>query len=108
MVIGGDIKEYQILLDPARMKYYNIGLDEVLPVVENNEWKPCHTNGDMGKRRPGTLGDSHRQPARPTAKRPCLYRHNADSEFPTWLIRHGLAIPTGRTMQSGFLSLIHI
>ena len=34
-VIGGDIKEYQILLDPARMKYYNIGLDEVLPVVEN-------------------------------------------------------------------------
>ena len=25
-VIGGDIKEYQILLDPARMKYYNIGL----------------------------------------------------------------------------------
>lgn len=27
---------------------------------------------------------------------------NADSEFPTWLIRHGLAIPTGRTMQSGF------
>lgn len=27
---------------------------------------------------------------------------NADPEFPTWLIRHGLAIPTGRTMQSGF------
>lgn len=27
---------------------------------------------------------------------------NADSEFPTWLIRHGLAIPTGHTMQSGF------
>ena len=27
---------------------------------------------------------------------------NADSEFPIWLIRHGLAIPTGRTMQSGF------
>lgn len=34
-VIGGDIKEYQILLDPARMKYYNISMDEVLPVVEN-------------------------------------------------------------------------
>ena len=27
---------------------------------------------------------------------------NADSEFPIWLIRHDLAIPTGRTMQSGF------
>lgn len=34
-VIGGDIKEYQILLDPARMKHYNISMDEVLPVVEN-------------------------------------------------------------------------
>lgn len=34
-VIGGDIKEYQILLDPARMKHYGIALDEVLPAVEN-------------------------------------------------------------------------
>lgn len=34
-VIGGDIKEYQILLDPARMKHYNISLDEILPVIEN-------------------------------------------------------------------------
>lgn len=34
-VIGGDIKEYQILLDPARMRYYGIALEEVMPVVEN-------------------------------------------------------------------------
>lgn len=34
-VIGGDIKEYQILLDPARMKYYGITLEETLPVLEN-------------------------------------------------------------------------
>lgn len=34
-VIGGDIKEYQILLDPARMKHYNITLEEILPVLEN-------------------------------------------------------------------------
>lgn len=31
-VLGGDIKEYQILLDPARMKHYDIGLDQVLSV----------------------------------------------------------------------------
>ena len=31
-VIGGDIKEYQILLDPARMKHYGIGLGQVLQV----------------------------------------------------------------------------
>lgn len=31
-VLGGDIKEYQILLDPARMKHYGIGLDQVLSV----------------------------------------------------------------------------
>lgn len=34
-VIGGDIKEYQILLDPARMKHYGVGLDEVLAVCRN-------------------------------------------------------------------------
>ena len=31
-VVGGDIKEYQILLDPARMKHYGVGLDQVLLV----------------------------------------------------------------------------
>lgn len=34
-VIGGDIKEYQILLDPGRMKHYGISLDEVLQVTRN-------------------------------------------------------------------------
>ncbi len=34
-VIGGDIKEYQVLLDPARMKHYGVGLDEVLAVCRN-------------------------------------------------------------------------
>ena len=34
-VIGGDIKEYQIQLDPARMKHYGVGLDEVLAVCRN-------------------------------------------------------------------------
>lgn len=34
-VMGGDIKEYQILLNPGKMKHYNISLDEVLSVVRN-------------------------------------------------------------------------
>ena len=34
-VIGGDIKEYQILLDPARMKHYGVSLGEVLTVTRN-------------------------------------------------------------------------
>ena len=34
-VIGGDIREYQIQLDPARMKHYGVGLDEVLAVCRN-------------------------------------------------------------------------
>lgn len=33
-VIGGDIKEYQILLDPARMRHYGVSMDEVLQVAE--------------------------------------------------------------------------
>lgn len=34
-VIGGDIKEYQILLDPGRMKHYGISLGEITAVVDN-------------------------------------------------------------------------
>lgn len=34
-VIGGEIKEYQILLDPARMKHYGIGLNEVMNTTRN-------------------------------------------------------------------------
>lgn len=33
-VMGGDIKEYQILLNPGKMKHYGIGLDEVMTVVK--------------------------------------------------------------------------
>ena len=32
-ILGGDIKEYQILLNPEKMKHYGIGLDEVIKVV---------------------------------------------------------------------------
>ena len=32
-VLGGDIKEYQILLNPEKMKHYGISLDEVIKVV---------------------------------------------------------------------------
>ncbi len=34
-VLGGDIKEYQVLLDPARMKHYDVTLDEVMAVTRN-------------------------------------------------------------------------
>lgn len=34
-VIGGEIKEYQVLLDPGRMKHYGISLDEALIAVRN-------------------------------------------------------------------------
>lgn len=33
-VMGGDIKEYQILLGPGRMKHFGVGLDEVIAVVQ--------------------------------------------------------------------------
>ncbi|MEG2242093.1 MAG: efflux RND transporter permease subunit [Muribaculaceae bacterium] len=34
-VIGGDIKEYQVLLDLSKMKYFNVSLDEVLAATAN-------------------------------------------------------------------------
>ena len=34
-VIGGDVKEYQIKIDPAKMRYFNVSLDEVLSATED-------------------------------------------------------------------------
>lgn len=34
-VIGGDIKEYQILLDPGRMRHYGVSLDETLASIRD-------------------------------------------------------------------------
>ncbi|ADV45211.1 efflux RND transporter permease subunit [Bacteroides helcogenes] len=34
-VLGGDIKEYQIQLDPERMRHYGIALDEVMNATRN-------------------------------------------------------------------------
>ena len=34
-VLGGDIKEYQIQIDPARMKHYGVSLGEVMAVTRN-------------------------------------------------------------------------
>ena len=34
-VLGGDIKEYQIQLDPGRMKHYGVSLDEALAVTKD-------------------------------------------------------------------------
>ncbi|MDD4778676.1 MAG: efflux RND transporter permease subunit [Fermentimonas sp.] len=34
-VMGGEIKEYQILLNPEKMKHYSVGLDEVITAVKD-------------------------------------------------------------------------
>ena len=34
-VLGGDVREYQILLNPSRMKHYGVSLDEVYAAVDN-------------------------------------------------------------------------
>lgn len=34
-VLGGDVKEYQILFDPGKMKHYNVSLQELLAAVRN-------------------------------------------------------------------------
>lgn len=33
-VLGGDVKEYRIALDPNKMKHYGVGLDEVVAAVD--------------------------------------------------------------------------
>jgi Cu(I)/Ag(I) efflux system membrane protein CusA/SilA len=34
-VLGGEIKEYQVLIDPLRMRHYGVTLDEVLSATQN-------------------------------------------------------------------------
>lgn len=34
-VMGGDVKEYKILIDPAKMKHYNVSLNEVIAAASN-------------------------------------------------------------------------
>ncbi|GAO27670.1 efflux RND transporter permease subunit [Geofilum rubicundum] len=34
-VLGGEIKEYQILLNPEKMKHYRVSMDEVIDVVQD-------------------------------------------------------------------------
>ena len=43
-VLGGDIKEYQILLHPERMKHYGVTLGEVMEVTRNMN---TNTNGGV-------------------------------------------------------------
>ncbi len=43
-VLGGDIKEYQIQIDPQRMKHYNVSLNEVL---ESTQRMNQNTNGGV-------------------------------------------------------------
>lgn len=42
-VIGGDVREYQILLRPERMRAFGVGLDEVLAAVEGLNTNPTGT-----------------------------------------------------------------
>lgn len=43
-VLGGDIKEYQVLIHPERMKHYGISLGEVMAVTRNMNQ---NTNGGV-------------------------------------------------------------
>lgn len=43
-VLGGDVKEYQILIDPARMRHYGVTVDEVLAATRGMN---VNTNGGV-------------------------------------------------------------
>ncbi len=36
VVLGGDVKQYQIQLDPLKMEYYKVSLPEIMEAVENS------------------------------------------------------------------------
>ncbi|MBR3897113.1 MAG: efflux RND transporter permease subunit [Bacteroidaceae bacterium] len=43
-VLGGDVKEYQILIDPARMRHYGVTIDDVLAATRGMN---VNTNGGV-------------------------------------------------------------
>ena len=43
-VLGGDVKEYQVLIDPNRMKHYDVSLNEVLEATKQMN---LNTNGGV-------------------------------------------------------------
>ena len=43
-VLGGDVKEYQILIDPARMRHYGVSIDDVLAATRGMN---VNTNGGV-------------------------------------------------------------
>lgn len=103
-VLGGDIKEYQVLLDPFRMKHYGVTLDEALAAVDNfnqnesggiiygygNEYI---INGAVASNDTALLGKSL---VKTSNGEPILLAHIADVRIGSKAPKMGLASEKGR------------
>ena len=64
IIMGGDIKQYQVLVDPAKLQEYNVSLQEIEAAIKANNLNTSGGFLEEGQTR--TPGARHR-PARPAA-----------------------------------------
>ena len=103
-VIGGEIKEYQILLDPGRMRHYGISLEEVLNSVENMNKNAAggvlYEYGSeyivRGMMQSNSLEELGKGMIKKTGKKPVLLEDIADIEIGAKAPKSGLASEKGR------------
>lgn len=103
-VIGGEIKEYQILLDPGRMRHYGISLEEVLNSVENMNKNAAggvlYEYGSeyivRGMMQSNSLEELGKGMIKKTGKKPVLLEDIADIEIGAKAPKSGLASEKGK------------
>lgn len=90
IVMGGDVKQYQVLVDPAKLQEYNVSLQEIDTAITANNLntsggfleegqaeRPVRIIGRLGPLPQQVLDDLLRIPVKVNAQRAVLLRHVA-------------------------------
>lgn len=93
IIMGGDKKQYQVLVDPEKLQEYNVSLQEVESVIKANNLnssggfleegqgeRPVRVIGRLGPEPGKVMDDLRKVPVRDTADRSVLLGHVANIE----------------------------
>lgn len=90
IIMGGDIKQYQVLVDPAKLQEYNVSLQDIEAAIKANNLntsggfleegqneRPVRIIGRLGPLPQQVVEDLLKVPVKLNAERPVLLRHVA-------------------------------
>ena len=93
IIMGGDIKQYQVLVDPAKLQEYNVSLQEIEAAIKANNLntsggfleegqteRPVRIIGRLGPLPQQVVDDLLKVPVKMNADRAVLLRHVATVE----------------------------